>query len=161
MKNFQYNILYKYLPDDVISIIVEYYKDLLRKDLNDIYNKYVVTYYIKPTWGYIASEIPDYYSILITRNSFTNSKVHTMRMLLCGTKSYLSRWYNTVYSYYKRGYDQFPIHSGHNQMNKVNNKIFSLMHFDKIDIVDECRQNNIRVSKKWSKQKLIQALLKV
>lgn len=161
MKNFQYNILYKYLPDDVISIIVEYYKDLLRKDLNDIYNKYVVTYYIKPTWGHIANEIPDYYSILITRNSLTNSKVHTMRMLSCGNKSYLSRWYHTVYSYYKRGYDQFPIHSGHNQMNKVNNKIFGLMHFDKIDIVHECRQNNIRVSKKWSKQKLIQALLKV
>lgn len=158
MRSEIYNILYDYLPIELVDIIKDFYNDLQRNTLLDCLFSRFAKYDI---WTTIAWDgYPIYHSRKTFRDGYTAQCITVHVTFHPWQKSQ-----RFAYHVEKRliiGPGQLPVLIGTmpNAMSKRNRLIFDLKDYDKSEIINHCFQNDIKVYKSWNKSRLITALLK-
>jgi len=160
MDTFTYHILQNYLPEDCILIINDYFKDILRNELNIAFRKVY----------------PNKLEIWKETNIYNNRINHCSRLLM--HHPILNRQFISIVRTY-RPHDMVERYRYPHSIDKylyiyniqyristkeyhcLNRKchILNYPEYDKNDLLFFCHENNLKVFKSWTKKRLIQALL--
>lgn len=150
--------LYKWLPMDIVIVVMDYYNDLLRNELLEVFKSYFYSYIVTSKDSWDGHKL--YTSWRVTKSGFTNMTFCTIITYDSGNRRYKYTVERKVYygwnNLNRRGH-YMGTHD--HKMNRCNLMV-ELREHDKMFLMHLCEENNIKVYKSWNKPKIITALLK-